>query len=81
MTMKHGQILRASFVVALGTVQITPCLLLLCDSLASFAIGIVYSVCLAYFWNSTIIGRRFFRAFYRSTLRLENLMRPTLGER
>ncbi len=77
----NRQIFRASVVVALGTVQIAPCLLMLGSTIIALVLGVAYTAALAYFWSSTIIGRRFFRAFYRSTLRLENYIFPPLGNR
>lgn len=76
--MKQKQILRASIIVALGTVQIAPCLMMFCEPLAGFAAGVLYTTILSWFWHSTIIGRKFFREFYRSTLRLENYLLPPL---
>lgn len=77
--MEQKQILRASLYVALGTVQMLPCLLIVSESIiVGFVPGLLYTILLSYIWSSTKIGRKFFREFYRSTLRLENLMFPPL---
>lgn len=76
--MKARQIIYANTIIVLGIIQAIPCMMMFSDTLFAVALGILYSVCLAYFWSSTIIGKRFFRELWRSTLRLENLLRPDL---
>lgn len=67
-----------SAIIVLGTIQALPCVLIFSSTMIAVVLGILYSLCLAFFWSSTIIGRWFFRELWRSTLRLENLMRPGL---
>lgn len=67
-----------STIIVLGTIQALPCVLMFSSTIIAVVLGILYSLCLAFFWSSTIIGRWFFRELWRSTLRLENLMRPGL---
>lgn len=67
-----------SAIIVLGTIQALPCVLIFSSTIIAVVLGILYSLCLAFFWSSTIIGRWFFRELWRSTLRLENLMRPGL---
>lgn len=67
-----------STIIVLGTIQALPCVLMFSSTIIAVVLGILYSLCLAFFWRSTIIGRWFFRELWRSTLRLENLMRPGL---
>jgi hypothetical protein len=72
------QTIYDSAIIVLGTIQAIPCMMMFSDNLFAVVLGILYSVCLAYFWSSTIIGKRFFRELWRSTLRLENLLHPDL---
>lgn len=67
-----------SAIIVLGTIQALPCVLIFSSTIIAVVLGILHSLCLAFFWRSTIIGRWFFRELWRSTLRLENLMRPGL---
>ena len=67
-----------STIIVLGTIQAIPCVLIFSSTIIAVVLGIFYALALAYFWRSTIIGRWFFRELWRSTLRLENLMRPGL---
>lgn len=67
-----------SAIIVLGSIQAIPCVLIFSSTIIAVVLGILYSLCLAFFWSSTIIGRWFFRELWRSTLRLENLMRPGL---
>lgn len=76
--MKTRQIIYASTIIVLGTFQILPCTLLLSSTIIAIVLGMIYSLCLAFFWSSTIIGRWFFRELWRSTLRMENYLFPPL---
>ncbi len=79
--MKQRQIIYACAIVTLGVIQFAPCVLLFSSTIIAVVLGMIYSLCLAFFWSSTIIGRWFFRELWRSTLRLENFLLPPLGER
>lgn len=72
------QTIYDSAIIVLGTIQAIPCMMMFSDTLFAVVLGILYSLFLAYFWSSTIIGKRFFRELWRSTLRLENLLHPDL---
>lgn len=74
--MRQRQIIYASTIIVLGFFQFIPCVLLLGSTIIGIVLGFFYSLALGYFWSSTRIGRWFFRELWRSTLRLENLMRP-----
>lgn len=72
------QIIYSSTIIVLGTIQALPCVLVFSSTIIACVLGIFYALALGYFWSSTIIGRWFFRELWRSTLRLENLLRPEL---
>ena len=74
--MRQRQIIYASTIIVLGFFQFIPCVLLLGSTIIGIVLGFFYSLALGYFWSSTRIGRWFFHELWRSTLRLENLMRP-----
>lgn len=61
-------------ILALGFVQIVPCLLVTCEDISGILLGVSYCVLLVWFWSSTIIGRAYFKAFYACTLRLERAL-------
>ena len=79
--MRQRQIVYASTIIVLGFIQSVPAVFMLASTnIVVCALGILWAVALGGFWSSTIIGRRFFRELWRSTLRLENFMFPPLGE-
>jgi len=79
--MRKRQIIYASTIIVLGFIQAVPALVMLASTnILLIVLGILWAVALGTFWSSTIIGRWFFRELWRSTLRLENLMFPPLGE-
>ena len=79
--MRQRQIVYASTIIVLGFIQSVPAFVCLASTnILVFALGMFWAILLGAFWSSTIIGRRFFRELWRSTLRLENFMFPPLGE-
>lgn len=72
------QTIYDSTIIVLGTIQAMPCVLMFSSTIIAVVLGIFYSLCLAFFWGSTKIGRWFFRELWRSTLRLENHLHPDL---
>lgn len=79
--MKQRRMIYDSTIIVLGAVMFAPCLMLFSSTIIAMVLGFFYSLCLAIFWSSTIIGRWFFRELWRATLRLENCLLPPLGER
>lgn len=65
-------------IIMLGSVQLLPLLLLLGSSIIHILLGICWVLVLAWFYTSTIIGRRFIREWYRSTITIEQIL---LGNR
>lgn len=72
--MTKKQILRTSTIIVLGNIQLFPCLLCLSSTIIASVLGMIYSLCLAFFWSSTIIGNGFFKNFVRENERLENIL-------
>ena len=68
------QIYRTSMIIVLGNLQLSPCILMFSSTIIACVFGITYTCALVYFWGSTKMGRRFFRSFYLSTLRLEKFL-------
>ena len=60
--------------ILLGSFQLCPLLLLLGSTIISVALGICWRLVLAWFYTSTIIGRRFLRAWYDSTIIIERAL-------
>lgn len=75
--MKQREIIYSSVIILLGFIQVLPSLLMLASSnIAVILLGIIWAITLLVFWDSTIIGRWYFRELWRSTLRLEKLLFP-----
>ena len=73
--MSNKQFIYSSAIIVLGFLQTAPAFLMLASTnIAIILLGIFWAVLLAYAWSSTIIGRWFFKEWYRSTLRLEKFM-------
>lgn len=72
--MTKKQILRSSTIIVLGNIQLIPCLLCLSSTIIACALGMIYSLLLAFFWSSTIIGKGFFKNFVHETDRLEKFL-------
>lgn len=68
---------KDSTIILLGIIQVLPLLAVLNSTIIGAVLGIIYAFLLWRFWSSTKIGRRFFRALWRATLRLE---KSVLGE-
>lgn len=67
---------KDSTIILLGIIQVLPLLAALSSTIIT-VLGIIYAFLLWRFWSSTKIGRRFFRAWWRATLRMEKFL---LGE-
>ena len=65
-------------IILLGSVQLCPLILLLGSTIISIVLGICWALVLMWFYTSTIIGRRFIREWYRSTITVEQIL---LGNR
>lgn len=65
-------------IILLGSVQLLPLLLILGSTIIHILLGICWVLVLAWFYTSTIIGRRFIRLWYRSTITMERIL---LGNR
>jgi len=77
--MRQRQIIYASAIIVLGFFQSVPAFVCLASTnILVIVLGIFWAVALGIFWSSTIIGRWFFKELWRSTLRLENFIFPTL---
>lgn len=75
--MKTRQIIYSSTIIVLGFFQSVPAFMCLASTIILLnVLGVLYGILLVYLWRSTIIGRRFFRELWRSTLRLENFILP-----
>ena len=61
-------------IILLGSVQLCPLLLLLGSTIISIVLGICWALVLMWFYTSTIIGRRFLRAWYESTIIIERAL-------
>ena len=69
---------RSLFTVAVATVLCLPCSLLLSGSVAFVLCGVAYTFALSCVLLGSRLGRSFLRAWWRATLRLENLLMPRL---
>ena len=78
MIMKKDCYFYEAGVILLGSFQLCPLLLLLGSTIISVLLGVCWLLVLAWFYTSTIIGRRFIRAWYRSTITMERIL---LGNR
>ena len=65
-------------IILLGSVQLCPLMLLLGSTIIVILLGVCWLLVLAWFYTSTIIGRRFIREWYRSTITVEQIL---LGNR
>lgn len=65
-------------IILLGSVQLLPLMLLLGSTIIPVLLGVCWLLVLAWFYTSTIIGRRFIREWYRSTITVEQIL---LGNR
>ena len=73
--MSTKQFIYSSTIHVLAFSQTAPAFLMLASTnIAIIVLGIFWSVLLAYVWSSTIIGRWFFKEWYRCTLRLEKFI-------
>lgn len=61
-------------IILLGSVQLLPLMLLLGSTIISVVLGLCWLLVLAWFYTSTIIGRRFLRAWYDSTIIIERAL-------
>lgn len=74
MIMKKDCYFYEAGVILLGSFQLCPLLLLLGSTIISIVLGLCWLLVLAWFYTSTIIGRRFIRAWYRSTIIMERVL-------
>lgn len=65
-------------IILLGSVQLLPLMLLLGSTIIPVLLGVCWLLVLVWFYTSTIIGRRFIREWYRSTITVEQIL---LGNR
>ena len=65
-------------IILLGSVQLCPLMLPLGSTIIVILLGVCWLLVLAWFYTSTIIGRRFIREWYRSTITVEQIL---LGNR
>lgn len=72
--MTTKQIIRTSTIIVLGNLQLIPCLLIFGSTIIMVVLGIFYTLCLGFFWSSTIIGNGFFKNFVRENERLEKYL-------
>ena len=61
-------------VILLGSFQLCPLMLLLGSTIIVILLGVCWLLVLAWFYTSTIIGRRFIRAWYKSTIIMERVL-------
>ena len=61
-------------IILIGSVQLCPLLLLVESTIISNVLGICWVLVLMWFYTSTIIGRRFIRAWYKSTIIMERVL-------
>ena len=61
-------------IILLGSVQLLPLLLILGSTIIPVLLGVCWLFALAWFYTSTIIGRRFLRAWYDSTIIIERAL-------
>lgn len=65
---------KDSTIILLGIIQVLPLLAVLDSTIIGAVLGIAYAFLMWRFWGSTKIGRRFFRAWWRATLRMEKIL-------
>ena len=78
MIMKKDCYFYEAGIILLGSVQLCPLMLLLGSTIIVILLGVCWLLVLAWFYTSTIIGRRFIREWYRSTITVEQIL---LGNR
>ena len=78
MIMKKDCYFYEAGIILLGSVQLLPLMLLLGSTIIPVLLGVCWLLVLAWFYTSTIIGRRFIREWYRSTITVEQIL---LGNR
>ena len=61
-------------IILLGSVQLCPLMLLLGSTIIVILLGVCWLLVLAWFYTSTIIGRRFVREWYKSTIIIERAL-------
>lgn len=66
--------IKDSTIILLGFFQVLPLVAVLSSTIIGIVFGISYAFLLWRFWSSTRIGRRFFRAWWRATLRMEKIL-------
>lgn len=64
---------KDSTIILLGFIQLLPLVAVLSSTIIT-VLGISYAFLLWRFWSSTRTGRRFFRAWWRATLRMEKIL-------
>ena len=72
--MKKDSYFYETGIILLGSVQLCPLLLLFGSTIISIVLGICWALALMWFYTSTIIGRRFLRAWYDSTIIIERAL-------
>ena len=72
--MKKDSYFYETGIILLGSFQLCPLLLLLGSTIISVALGVCWLLVLAWFYTSTIIGRRFVREWYKSTIIIERAL-------
>ena len=74
MIMKKDCYFYETGIILLGSVQLLPLLLILGSTIIPVLLGVCWVFVLAWFYTSTIIGRRFLRAWYESTIIIERAL-------
>ena len=74
MIMKKDCYFYETGIILLGSVQLLPLLLILGSTIIPVLLGVGCLFALAWFYTSTIIGRRFIRAWYESTIIIERAL-------
>lgn len=72
--MKKDSYFYETGIILLGSVQLCPLLLLVESTIISNVLGICWVLVLMWFYTSTRIGRRFIRAWYKSTIIMERVL-------
>ena len=72
--MKKDSYFYETGIILLGSVQLCPLLLIFGSTIISIVLGICWALVLMWFYTSTIIGRRFLRAWYDSTIIIERAL-------
>ena len=72
--MKKDSYFYETGIILLGSVQLLPLLLILGSTIIPVLLGVCWLLVLAWFYTSTIIGRRFVREWYKSTIIMERVL-------